>query len=255
MAIVKAGVGTLRMDLIGLNASGNVSFGPTDIRLTSKTDGTDYTDFFGSYDFSTGFPVGTVTSIVDTVDGKTHYSVTGVNADASTLFGYIQRGDIIGAEAYVLRNNDTVTGGKLDDYLYGFGGNDAIKAGGGADVLVGGAGRDKLTGGGGNDTFLFLDSSDSTVAQGGRDSILDFHHTETERDKIDLSAIDANENTARRNDSFSLVGAFTGHAGELLVTEVRGGFLVQGDTDGVDGADFSIFVKTDVPLVVDDFRL
>ncbi len=252
MAVIKAGVGALRMDLIGFNAqNGSVSYGPTDITVTSKSDSSDYTNFHGSYDYSSGFPAGTVDNIVDTVDGKTHYSVTGMNADASTLFSLIQQGRFMDAQAYVLRENDTVIGGRQDDYLSGFGGNDAIKGSGGADTLVGGAGRDKLTGGADNDTFVFQDTSDSTVAKGGRDTILDFHHSEG--DKIDLSAIDA-KSGSDRDDAFRLVDQFTGRAGQLVVEAVRGGFLVSGDTDGVGGADFSILVKTDdLQLVNGDF--
>jgi serralysin len=169
------------------------------------------------------------------------------------LFALIDSGDILGAQAYVLRNADTVVGNSQDDVLYGFAGNDTLQGSGGDDVLVGGAGRDKLSGGTGADRYAFRSADDSGTMIDTRDVIYGFSHMEG--DRIDLRAIDAVEKTGARNEKFRLVDEFTGKAGQLTVEEVAAGWLVSGDTDGEDGADFTILVKTDVPLVGGDFIL
>lgn len=61
--------------------------------------------------------------------------------------------------------NDTITGSKLADSLYGFGGNDILNGGAGNDVIVGGLGNDRMTGSTGNDIFVFdqVDTATDTV--------------------------------------------------------------------------------------------
>jgi Ca2+-binding RTX toxin-like protein len=64
--------------------------------------------------------------------------------------------------------NDTITGGALNDVIYGDGGNDKLIGGTGNDVLyglsgtdtlIGGAGNDQLNGGSGNDTVDYSASA------------------------------------------------------------------------------------------------
>jgi Ca2+-binding RTX toxin-like protein len=64
--------------------------------------------------------------------------------------------------------NDTITGGALNDVIYGDGGNDKLIGGtgndvlyglGGTDTLIGGAGNDQLNGGSGNDTVDYSASA------------------------------------------------------------------------------------------------
>lgn len=251
MANLKAGKGALDMSDLGISLDGTVMPSTTNVRI-AYTDG-GYTDFGGTYQFisPTQF-TGTVTSITHVEDGKVRFSVTDVNADAQRLFALIDSGDIQGAEAYVLRDDDVIDGGRRGDTLYGFGGDDVISGGAGRDVLVGGEGADTLKGGTEADVFAYWSDEDSGIGRDARDTIIGFSHLDG--DKIDLSAIDANENTTR-NEKFSFVADFTGKAGELTVDQVSGGWLVLGDTDGRDGADFSIFVKADGPLVATDFVL
>ncbi len=149
-------------------------------------------------------------------------------------------------------DNDIIQGGLNADDLRGGAGKDILDGGQGADFITGGAGADIMTGGYGQDKFIFLSISDSTVATSGRDTITDFSHSEN--DRIDLTAIDANTNTGA-NDSFVLVGAFTGVAGQLTQVATTGGYLVQGDVNGNGTADFSIFVKHASLLVAADFNL
>lgn len=258
MAIVKAGAGSLRMDQLTFGAGGTVTSSTTNVHIAYSA--TDYIDFGGSYFFGGYSPApeapgqvsGTTTSVTDTVNGKVHYTVTGVDADARTLFGLISSGDITGAAAYVLRDDDTLTGSIRNDALLGFDGNDRINARAGNDILVGGEGRDVLSGGDGRDIFRYLAKDDSGTTAAARDVITDFSHADG--DRIDLSRIDANEHTAA-NERFRFVTAFSGGAGEVMVKQVAGGYLVLADTDGLAGSDFSVMVKTDGPLVATDFIL
>lgn len=242
----------LRMDDLGINLDGTVIPSTTNVRIAYENG--DYTDFGGTFSFLPGGVfTGTVATVKHVVGGQTVFSVQGANADAQTLFALIDAGDILGAQAYVLRGGDTILGNGLADVLYGFDGDDTLSGNGGSDVLVGGKGRDTLNGGVGADRFAYWSADDSGLTQTTRDTIFGFSHAE--RDRIDLSAIDANENTAARNEKFTLVDAFTGRAGQLTVQQIAAGWLVSGDTDGRDGADFSILVKADGPLVATDFIL
>ena len=250
MAKVTAVRGKFDMDNLGLDRDGDVTFSPTNVRVTYAPG--DYTDFGGSYAPGPGGTViGTVTSITNVAGGKTTFTVTDANADAQTVFNYIQANDIRGAEEYILRDDDTLAGGGKADTLYGFGGADQIDGGAGRDVLVGGAGKDALTGGADADRFTYWAATDSGVKSSARDTILDFSHADG--DRIDLKAIDADATTTDVNDKFHLVSAFTGHAGELVIVAGASGYVVQADTDGVGGADFAILVKSDTPLGAGDF--
>jgi Ca2+-binding RTX toxin-like protein len=252
MAKVTAGKrSALRMDDLGINLDGTVVPSSTNVRISYGNG--DFTDFGGTFTFLPGGQfTGTVRTVTHVVSGKTVFSVSGASADAQTLFALIDSGDILGAQAYVLRADDKISGNGLGDVLYGFDGDDTLVGKGGNDVLVGGKGRDSLNGGKGADRFGYWSTEDSGTTLATRDTIFGFNHAEG--DRIDLSRIDANENTTR-NDKFRLVDAFTGKAGELTIREGGAGWVVSGDTDGKDGADFTILVKTDVPLVSGDFIL
>ncbi|NML93161.1 VCBS domain-containing protein [Novosphingobium olei] len=86
--------------------------------------------------------------------------------------------------------DDKLDGGADNDTIYGGSGNDTITGGNNVDVLIGGWGADTLTGNQGNDTFKFLSALDRG------DTITDFTHANGEQDKIDVSSIDADQNTA-----------------------------------------------------------
>ena len=112
-----------------------------------------------------------------------------------------------------------------------------------ANALTGGAGRDVLTGGAGNDRFIYLASGDSAVGANA-DRIADF----ALGDILDLSAIDANANSAGTNEAFVRVGAFTGVAGQFTLAFAAGANLTTllGDTNGDGAADFSILFTGNV---------
>jgi Ca2+-binding RTX toxin-like protein len=111
-----------------------------------------------------------------------------------------------------LDGNDTLDGGSGNDSLYGAGGDDTLYGGSGNDVLHGGGGRDVMNGGSGSDRFLFEELGDS--APGAADLITGF---DRKSDRIDLSAIDANENVAG-DQAFTIVKhGFTGAAGQAFI--------------------------------------
>ncbi|TWH32175.1 MULTISPECIES: peroxidase family protein [unclassified Aminobacter] len=125
-----------------------------------------------------------------------------------------------------------------------------ITTGSGNDTIVASEAINVMDGGLGNDTFRFV----SAAAANG-DTIMGFQPG----DRIDLSGIDANQGLSG-NQSFTLVsGAFTGAAGELLIThENRDGVdytVVQGNTSGGNQADFKFSIKGSHDLTASDFNL
>ena len=101
----------------------------------------------------------------------------------------------------------------------------------GANILNGLKGNDSLTGGAGADEFQFTEI-------GYYDTITDFV---SGSDKIRLSVIDANANTAG-NQAFTFIGAaaFSGAAGQLRTYSQDGSNYVAGDVNGDGVADFTI---------------
>jgi Ca2+-binding RTX toxin-like protein len=152
--------------------------------------------------------------------------------------------------------DDSLAGGALADRLNGGAGDDQLFGLGGNDTLIGGLGTDTLRGGGGKDIFRFESADDSSTAVGEEDRIVDFQKA---NDKIDLSAIDADE-TTEGNQAFTFVGeaTFSNKAGELRSSRVDDKTsLVEGDTDGDGFADFAILVTVNSaqPLTATDFIL
>ena len=139
------------------------------------------------------------------------------------------------------------SGGAGADRLAGNGGNDYLYGGSGNDKLTGGVGADDLWGGSGADTFIFKSIKETTVSGVGRDTIFDF--STRQKDKIDLSAIDANT-TKGGNQAFSFIGtkAFGGKAGELRYEKAKSDTYIHGDVNGDKIADFTIHLDDRVSL-------
>lgn len=132
--------------------------------------------------------------------------------------------------------NDKATGGIGNDTLDGGEGDDSLAGELGEDWLLPGPGRDTLTGGYGADRFVFLQISDSGLGPANRDVITDFQVG----DRIDLSAIDAND-LLLGDQPFRFVGGsrFSG-LGQLRYTIVNGQGLLEGNCSGRLDADFQI---------------
>jgi serralysin len=140
---------------------------------------------------------------------------------------------------------ENANGGSARDYLYGNDVSNKLNGNGGNDVLDGAKGNDILSGGAGGDEFRVSET-------GYADEILDFT---SGVDKIRLSEIDANSNTAA-DDAFTFIGnaAFSGVAGQLRTYSQGGDNYVAGDVNGDGVADFTINVNN-ANVVVTDFFL
>jgi serralysin len=177
------------------------------------------------------------------IDDGAHNRVTFVGADRfNVAFGSGADNFTSGDNADTLSGGagaDTLGGGGGNDKMFGGEHNDLVGGGDGDDNLVGGVGQDTLTGGLGKDTFSFSTLGESQV--GAADLITDLDNL---LDKIDLKGVDANVN-ADGDQKFALVAAFTGAAGQLVVSFDGTNTLVQGDTNGDGLADFAITAAGD----------
>jgi Ca2+-binding RTX toxin-like protein len=163
--------------------------------------------------------------------------------------------DIMGSElADVMignSGNNTLTGRNGNDSLQGGAGDDRLVGSGGADRLEGGMGQDTMLGGTGADVFVFNSIAETLTTD--RDFIGDF--SRSQHDRIDLSAIDADVVQAG-DQGFTLVSAFSGHAGELRFNGGPGGnTILWGDVDGDMNGDFSIQLTGNHTLIAGDFLL
>jgi Ca2+-binding RTX toxin-like protein len=134
--------------------------------------------------------------------------------------------------------DDVINGNNDSDWLWGGSGVDTVDGGKGADVIYGGPGNDVLAGGPGSDTFIYRDVNDAVDApEGQEEEIVDLGL----RDVIDLSGVDANTN-ASSNQAFTIVDAFTGHAGELILVfeEDENETYIRGDVNGDSQIDLQI---------------
>ena len=150
--------------------------------------------------------------------------------------------------------NDTLFGLDKNDQLDGGKGHDVLWGGNGLDKLIGGAGSDDLHGGAGKDMFIFKSASETTVKASGRDEIFDF--SAKEKDRIDLSDIDANSK-AKGNQHFDFIGTndFTKTAGELHYAKQGHDVIVSGDINGDGKADFALLVDDTQSLNASSFLL
>lgn len=158
--------------------------------------------------------------------------------------------------------NDILNGGKANDRVFGGTGNDVLYGDAGNDRLKGDAGNDTLFGGGGNDTLTGGPGADVLVGNGGKDrfvfkigdsplsdpdTIADFRRG---KDKIDLSAIDANT-TRRDHQDLKLknLSVHTDNSGSKPVLELYV------DVDDDDTIDLAIVVHGATTLYLSDFLL
>jgi Ca2+-binding RTX toxin-like protein len=192
---------------------------------------------------------------------------------ADTISGFENLGGSRFADRLVGDSGDNnISGGLADsslrtgDSLYGGAGADTLEGGGSWAVFDGGAGDDwlaaadttqgftaanqTLVGGRGQD-HLFLGTESVAVFQSVKDSSVAAPdhlaiNTTFTSPIIDLQLIDADE-TADGDQAFLVVGAFTRHAGELVVEfrDARHETWILLDTDGDRRADAKIVIEGD----------
>lgn len=149
---------------------------------------------------------------------------------------------------------DHLRGGPGDDVLRGGGGDDDLEGGVGNDRLIGGGGPDWLAGGPGADRFIYTNPKDVGTGA-GRDNIYGF--SRADHDKIVLSRLDPDGPGPLTR--FTLVGKFTGKAGEMIIQQgVKPGPKVTDrvlfDVDGDKKPDGEIVVRRGpTPLGKPDF--
>ncbi|MBW8726403.1 MAG: calcium-binding protein [Inquilinus limosus] len=182
---------------------------------------------------------------IDTVS----YAGSAIGVVLNLATGASSGGD---AQGDTLTGIEQVLGSAQADILTGDADANTLWGMAGDDVLTGGGNGDALKGGAGNDRFVYTALSDSAVSGIGKDTIADF----AGGDRIDLSAIDADGNSANGDTAFSFgTGDFSRHAGELRVVTAGAIQVVYADVDGDKVPDFAINVVSDHPLTASDFLL
>jgi Ca2+-binding RTX toxin-like protein len=268
---VDGGDGSDLVDNSGGRIDGTIFLGADDdtLRPGATIESADGSTGSNTLDFSRG---GAVTLALDGSLEASGWAIDDVYTNFANVTGSRRGNDVLVGDGSVnvltgLGGNDSLSGGaggdQLDggnggDTLNGNEGDDTLLGGAGKDVLTGGAGRDMLTGGVGSDVFLFASGDFAGTGTVNADVILDF--SRTEKDRIDLSAIDANAALAGDQPfTFLGTGAFTKVAGQLNYTEFTADAqkydLIEGDTNGDGVADFSIRVGYGLTYAKSDFIL
>jgi Ca2+-binding RTX toxin-like protein len=139
-----------------------------------------------------------------------------------------------------------------NDVLNGGAGDDIIKGGAGNDTLIGGLGADVLIGGSGADVFRFTSLNELGNTEETADVIVDFNTKQ--KDKIDLSGIDANEDKSG-DQAFTLVKGFsdTDATGQLFFDAKTQ--MIYGSTNADSDPEFVIMLNGVTSLKAADFVL
>lgn len=224
------------LDLGLINYTLSYTSGPNLFTVKLKSTRDEFRGNGFTYDANGKLAGGIVTSYLGIENGKKLVSITGLNLAGSKVAKVadtISVKDDYSLFKSILSGNDEIIGGRGNDKLEGFGGNDKITGGRGADLLYGGSGAD---------TFVFKSIHDSKVSPSESDFIMDF--STRQKDKIDLSAIDANLNKSG-NQAFSFIGTkdFTNKAGQVRYEKLATFTVVEGDVNGDGHADFSIVLQ------------
>lgn len=187
----------------------------------------------------------TDTKPTDTTKPSTPDS-TSTNTSSSTIEGTSKADKLQGDDG-----NNVILGLAGDDTLIGGAGDDILKGGAGKDVLIGGIGSDILIGGAGADVFKFNSLDEMGDTEETADVIVDFNSRQ--KDKIDLSGIDADENKSG-DQAFKLVKSFGDDATGQLVFDAKTGILY-GSVNEDSDAEFMIILAGVTSLKAADFVL
>lgn len=174
MAIVNVGEGFF-LDMTYLDVSAlrsGTTTQATAARMTLKFNDQVSDVFIGSFTYRNGvLSSGTLTGMGEYIGGKLAFEIYDFSMSVSTFNNYIRQGDTFGALSTMLRGEDDINGGGLNDALAGFAGDDWIRGWGGNDVLFGGDGSDIILGDDGNDDLLGEAGDDTMWGGEGSDAM------------------------------------------------------------------------------------
>jgi Ca2+-binding RTX toxin-like protein len=179
----------------------------------------------------------------DVIDGGANFDFARYDDLASAVTVDLGTGVTGGAAAGdILTSIEGLVGSNFADTLTGDAGANTIYAQGGNDIVNGGAGQDQLYGGAGADHFVFSSLETTDL---GADQIFDFDAVAG--DQIDLTAIDANSGVGG-DQAFTLVGSFSGAAGQAVLTYNVGQDVthMSFDTNGDSLADLYLLLSGEI---------
>ena len=182
-----------------------------------------------------------LTSGTDTVSGVERFQLVGPDGALTVAAEEMMARFNFGYAHAPTAADDKLVGAAGADSIDGLGGDETIEGGHGDDRLDGGAGADRLTGGEGADVFVFRSAGGSGAGAGKRDVVTDFV---AGADKIDLGAIDANDEVAG-DQAFAYGGPAPAPApaatANAVTWSVEGAdTVVQADVDGDGRADLQV---------------
>lgn len=162
-------------DLIqGFNATSTLQIGDGSEDYSLTTNGQDNVIIVGDASITLE---GTANFSALNIDGNNlaHLTLTNKSATKTTIGSSIETVDASARTkaARIVGNalDNTITGGKGNDYLFGKNGDDCIDGGKGNDYLSGGNGNDTLRGSEGNDKLYGNDGDDYLYGDAGNDKI------------------------------------------------------------------------------------
>ena len=146
-----------------------------------------------------------------------------------------------------LANNIKGNGGA--NRIDGGGGVDTLNGGAGNDIIIGGLANDLLRGGPGADTFVVAHAFGPTLET---DQVYDF--VRGHGDRLDLGGVDANT-LVDGDQAFTLVAAFTKHAGEMTLSFASAITTLRLDVNGDGRVDYQMKINGNVTGASGDWVL
>ncbi|WGM39948.1 hypothetical protein [Caulobacter sp. NIBR1757] len=180
------------------------------------------------------------------------YEIAKVSVDGWVIAEGIEALQMTGSGDIGATGNDSANnmkGNTGDNRLDGGAGVDTIDGGAGADIIIGGLGNDLLRGGSGGDTFVVAHAFGPTLET---DQIYDF--VRAHGDRLDLSGIDA-DTLVEGDQAFTLVSAFTRHAGEMTLTFASNITTLRLDVNGDGRVDYQMKINGNVTGASGDWAL
>ncbi|MBI2993492.1 MAG: hypothetical protein HYY48_04855 [Gammaproteobacteria bacterium] len=194
-------------------------------------------DWYGSfiYDYYGNISGGSVTSTTSYLNGVQQYTVTGLNHNVVTIFGYVNSSNESGLLNYLFNGNDVFNGSSGADVINAYAGNDSVLGNGGNDVLRGGSGNDSLNGGAGNDILAggagndtYTVTTGDTLVEGASAGIDTVRSSVTTTLGANLEKLILTGTTAINGTGNTLNNALTGNSGNNFLNGGTGNDTLNG---------------------------